>query len=364
MSAETVEARSREIFGDEHKAYRDSFRTFLSRRVVPAYSEWSRQGRIPREIFRVAGADGFLGMQVPEEYGGPGVDDPCFGIVAVQEAMLAGAPALALALIGHNEAVVPAVARHRSEDERAQWLPRFASGEALGAVVQGELTIDGGPEERTIDGRATFVVQGVDAELLLVVAGELAVLVERDAQGVTIEPSSPSIGLESAGLADVQFQGTRATPLGEDGGAARELLADLELALAVSALAGARAALAITVAYVLDRKAFGQPIASFQNTRHALAAASADVDAGQAFVEICVRERLVGRLPHARAAALKLHCTELYGSVVDAGVQLHGGYGYIMEYPIAHAYADARFWRLYGGTSEAMKEVIARDLLG
>jgi alkylation response protein AidB-like acyl-CoA dehydrogenase len=363
MSAEAIEATSREILGDEHKAYRDSFRTFLSRRVVPAYSEWSRQGRIPREIFRVAGADGFLGMQVPEEHGGPGVDDPRFGIVAVQEAMLAGAPALALALIAHNDAVVPAVVRQASEDERARWLPRLASGEALGTVVLGELTIDRGPEGTTVDGGAAFVVQGVDAELLLVLTDDLAVLVERGAEGVTIEPSSPSIGLQAAGLADVQFEHARATPVGEDGGAARELLSDLALALAVSALAGARAALTITVAYVLERKAFGQPIASFQNTRHALAAASADIDAGQAFVDTCVRERLAGRLPDARAAALKLHCTELYGSVVDAGVQLHGGYGYIMEYPIAHAYTDARFWRLYGGTSEAMKEVIARDLL-
>jgi alkylation response protein AidB-like acyl-CoA dehydrogenase len=368
MSADVPELTGAPLLDDEHKAYRESFRTFLSRRVVPHYPRWRLEGRIPRELFRIAGEHGFLGMQVPEDHGGAGVEDPRFGAVVAEEAMRAGAPALALALIAHNQVGVAAVVRHGSAQQRSTWLPRLASGDALAAVAIGELRIS---EREVVDGTAPFVVQGVNADLLVVIgecveqpASTRAVLVERAATGVTLEPSPPAIGLQAAGLADFVFERASGAPLGDGDGPARELRAELELALAVTALAGAHAAMAITVDYVLERKAFGQPIASFQNTRHALGAAAADLDAAQAFVDACMRERLAGRLRPPRAAAVKLHCTELYGTVVDAGVQLHGGYGYMMEYPIAHAYADARFWRLCGATSEQCKDAIADSVLG
>jgi alkylation response protein AidB-like acyl-CoA dehydrogenase len=335
---------------------------------VPHYSRWRREGRIPRELFRIAGEHGFLGMQVPEDHGGAGVEDPRFGFVVAEEAMRAGAPALALALIAHNEVGVPAVVRHGSEQQRSIWLPRLASGDAIAAVAIGELRIS---DRGLVDGTVPFVVQGVDADLLVVIGrsdGEpgsrRAVLVESAATGVTLEPSPPAIGLDAAGLAELAFHRVAGASLGDGDSSARELRAEFELALAVTALAGAQAAMAITVEYVLERKAFGQPLASFQNTRHVLGGARADLDAGQAFVNACVRERLIGRLSAARAAAVKLHSTELYGAVVDAGVQLHGGYGYMMEYPIAHAYADARFWRLCGGTSEQLRDAIADSVLG
>jgi alkylation response protein AidB-like acyl-CoA dehydrogenase len=368
MSADAPDLTGAPLLDDEHKAYRDSFRTFLSRHVVPHYPRWRREGRIPRELFRIAGEHGFLGMQVPECHGGAGVEDPRFGFVVAEEAMRAGAPGLALALIAHNDVGVAAVVRHGSAQQRSIWLPRLASGDALAAVAIGELRIS---ERGLVDGTAPFVVQGVDVDLLVVIGecaersgSSRALLVERAATGVTLEPSPPAIGLQAAGLAEVGFERASGVLISDGDGAVHELTAEFDLALAVTALAGARAAMAFTIEYVLERKAFGQPIASFQNTRHVLAAAWTDLDAGRAFVEVCIGERVAGRLRPARAAALKLHCTELYDAVVDTGVQLHGGYGYMMEYPIAHAYADARFWRLCGTTSEQCKDAIADSVLG
>ena len=346
----------------EHEALRGSVRTFLARHVVPEYANWDA---IPRELLRRAAHDGFSGIHVPESFGGPGVGDPRLSAIVAEEAMRVGAPALALALIGHDEAVVPALVRPGSGYQQSHLLPRLATADVLATVVHGDVTVAVDGERATVDGSACFVVQGVDAELLVVIGSDpaRAVLVPRSADGLTIEPSPPSIGLRAAGLADVRFEGVTGQPLGEDGTAARELIADLELGLAVTAVAGARAALAITADYVQDRKAFGQPIASFQNTRQALATAGSGLLAAEAFVAACLQERLAGPLAPARAAALKLNCAELYGTVVDAGVQLHGGYGYIMEYPIAHAYADARFWRLYGAPTAAAMDLIAESIL-
>jgi alkylation response protein AidB-like acyl-CoA dehydrogenase len=325
---------------DELRAYRESFRTFLQRRVAPAYAEW-------RSLLPQAGDDGFLAPAIPEQYGGAGVEDPRFGLLLAEEAMLSSLPAVALALIGHSSAAT-AIAHDGADAQRSRWLPRLASGDALASVVVGDVLIEDG----RVDGNAQFVIDG---DLLLVVG---AGLVERSAPGVRVQSSPPGVGLAAAGLVDVNFAGARYEPL-----PAATVLTDYELGLAVAALAGARGALSITVDYVLDRRAFGQPIASFQNTRHVLAQLSSDIDAAQAFVDACVHERVEQRLTEARAAALKLHCSELYGATVDAGLQLHGGYGYMMEYPIAHAYADARFWRLAGRTSEQLKERIADVLL-
>jgi alkylation response protein AidB-like acyl-CoA dehydrogenase len=370
VSHETVHVAGTELFDDEHKAFRESVDTFLERRVVPDYPQWRADGRIPRERFQVAAADGFLGMSIPDEHGGAGVDDRRFGVIVAQQAMLAEAPALALALSAANDVVIPALLRDASEAQQAALLGRLASATIVGTVVVGDVTIaDADTGAVTLDGSAQYIVQGVDAELLVIVGrGEdgrpRAALANSGKEGFTITPSAPGIGLQAAGLADIAFASAPGQPLGNGPAPAQQVQLDLELSLAVSAVAGARAALHTTVEYVLDRRAFGQPIASFQNTRHVLGEVSANLAAGEAFVDAGIRERLMGALSPERAAALKLHCTELYGAVVDAGVQLHGGYGYIMEYPIAHAYADARFWRLYGGTSQNCKALIADAILG
>ena len=366
------------LFDDDHRAFRESVDTFLARRVTPSYADWRQAGQIPRELFAQAAGDGFLGIGIPEQHGGPGVDDPRFGIVVTQQAMLAGAPALALALSAANDVAIPAVLRDGSDIQRAALLPRLADATIIGTVVIGDVAIAGAsspdpagpPGQITLDGHASYIVQGVDAELLVIVGHDgtpdktpRAALANSRKPGFTVTPSDPGFGLQAAGLADIEFADAPGQALGAGPEPAARILDDLHVSLAVSAVAGARAALKIATDYVLDRKAFGQPIAQFENTRQMLGEAAANLDAGQAFLDAGIAARLDGSLPADRAAALKLHCTELFGAVVDSGVQLHGGYGYIMEYPIAHAYADARFWRLYGGTSQQLKDVVAGAFL-
>jgi alkylation response protein AidB-like acyl-CoA dehydrogenase len=361
------------LFDDDHRAFRDSADTFLTRRVTPSYPEWRQAGRIPREVFAQAAEDGFLGMGIPEQHGGPGVEDRRFGIVIAQQAMLGGAPALALALSAANDVAIPAVVRDGSEPQHDALLPRLADATIIGTVVVGDIAITdaaGDPGQIVLDGHASYIVQGIDAELLVIVGHDdtaertpRAALANSRKPGFTITPSHPGFGLQAAGLADIDFSAAPGQGLGSGPDVAARVLADLQLSLAVSAVAGARAALKIATDYVLDRKAFGQPIAQFENTRQMLGEAAANLDAGQAFLDSGIQMALNGGLSADRAAALKLHCTELFGAVVDTGVQLHGGYGYIMEYPIAHAYADARFWRLYGGTSQQMKDIVAGAFL-
>ena len=348
------------LFGPEHDDYRESFRTFCEREVKPVYRGWAAERRIPAEILSHAGEQGYLGMCVPEEHGGLGIDDPRFGAVIGEEAMLAGAPALALALTTHSDVALPAIVRGAPDDWQREHLPALASGEQLATIVNGELTLRG----TALGGEAHMVVHGTVAEVFVVVAttndGERAlVLVTSDADGVAVEPSDPPIGLDAAGLATVRFDDAAAIPLEMD----PDLLeANQAFTLAVTGLAGTRAALAITTEYVSDRRAFGIPIADFQNTRRVLAEVAADADIADAFVERSLRRKLAGSLDPGTAAVAKLFCTELYGRAVDTGLQLHGGYGYIMEYEIAHAFADARFWRLAGTTNQRTRDAIGRSL--
>jgi alkylation response protein AidB-like acyl-CoA dehydrogenase len=370
VSSGAADIIGRALWEDDHKAYRESVDTFLARRVVPEYAGWRAERQIPRELFRQAAQDGFLGIAIPESYGGTGVDDPRFGIVVAEQAMQAEATALALALAFSNDVVVPALLRDGNETQRGNLLGRLATAEIIGTVLVGDVAITGeeGGALVALDGPASYVVQGIDAELLVIVGHDgsperrpTAALANSSKDGITVTASDPGLGLDAAGLADIVFTAGPGQRLG-DHLAAERVIADLDLALAVTAVAGARDALRLVTEYVLDRKAFGQPIASFQNTRQALAKASADLAAGRAFLEASIGERLAGGLSPARAAALRLHCTALYGAVVDAAVQLHGGYGYMMEYPIAHAYTDARFWRLTGGTDQAAGERVADEL--
>jgi alkylation response protein AidB-like acyl-CoA dehydrogenase len=299
----------RPLFADEHEAYRESFRSFLARE---AESD---------DVFAKAVGHGFASMAVPEERGGAGIDDRRFGVVVAEELALAGLTGLGLVLATHNEAV--------------RWIAD-AAAEHLVAFAHGSL-----------DG----VVGGMSADVVVWWDGER--LVQFDAAAASPTASGAGIGLASAGFADFSVDGVDLMEV-----PAESWAVDLQLSLAVLALAGARHALALTLEYVADRKAFGVPIASFQNTRYALAAVSAEIESAQAFLDDCV---LRDRTP-ARAAAAKLTATEIQARAVDAGLQLHGGYGYMLEYPISHAYADARFLRLYGGASESLKDTLAGAL--
>jgi acyl-CoA dehydrogenase len=298
----------RPLFDDEHEAYRESFRSFLA-----------REGD-SEDVFAKAVAHGFASMSVPEERGGAGIDDRRFGVVVTEELGLTGRPGLGLVFAAHDEAV------RRLERDAGR----------LAAIAFGSLEC---------------VAGGLWADDVLFHDGDrLVAFAAADAERT---PSPEGIGMQGAGLADFSIDGTDVEELADDGFAA-----DVQLAVAVLALAGARHALDLTLAYVADRKAFGVPIASFQNTRYALGAVSAEIETAQAFLDdVVVRDR-----SPARAAAAKLTATEIQARAVDIGLQLHGGYGYMTEYPISLAYADARFLRLYGGSSESLKGILAGAL--
>jgi acyl-CoA dehydrogenase len=356
-----VLADSPPLFDEDHEAFRESVGTFLRREVLPHYPAWRRAGAFPRELLRAAGEYGFLGMRVPEAHGGVGVNDLRFGLVVGEEAARVGASDLALVLTTHNEVALPTLLRGLPEERHCEYFPGLASGELLATVVSGGICLKRDAGGAALTGSAPFVIARVDADLHVVVAQEddrdVLALVERAAAGLSLTPADAPIGLLAAGLADVTMDAVPALVLDANAG---ELVIDRCLALGVTALAGARAALDTTVAYVLDRKAFGQPIAAFENTRQALAGVWGDLNAAEALVDGAVRERISGRLGEAKAAAVQLHCSALFDRAVDTGVQLHGGYGYILEYPIAHLYADARFWRLAG---DGLREVIAASVL-
>ena len=353
------------LYEAEHADFRESFATFLRREVKPAYRDWRQQGGVPRDVLRTCGEHGFLGMSVPEEHGGLGIDDPRFGTVIGEEAMLAGARALALLLTTHNDVVLPALLRAAPEEWKSNALPGMASGETLATVATGAIALEGAGKASRLSGMAEMVVGARDADVFLAVAtresAEPALaIVERGGEGVTVAPSDAPLGLEAAGLGTLHLDRAEALLLEDD---PDQLAICHSLALATTALAGARHALAITIEYVAERRAFGQPIAAFQNTRRALASVKTNLEAGDALLDRALSRQLDGELDLELASIAKLFCTELYGRAVDTGLQLHGGYGYIMEYEISHAFADAGFWRLAGATNQRMQDTVARTLL-
>jgi len=345
------------LLDDEHLSYRDSARAFLARHVVPGYAAWGKTRTIPRELLQRAAEDGFFGMSVPETFGGLEVADPRFGAVLAAVGMEAGTPALALVLARHNDVAVPLLTRFGTDALRERWLGGMATGEVLAAVVEGSVTVDGG----VIDGSAAFVVAGAQADLLLVVAGDEVVLVDPAESGVRIAPSPAGVGLDAAAFADITFERVPGVALSP--GAAAEAAIALDLTHAVTAAGGAQAALALSVEYVRDRRVFGVSLATLENTRTVVAGMASSAGSASAFADSCLRARVEGRLTAPVAAAAAHHCIHSYCAVVDAGVQLHGGYGYILEYPIAQAYADAQFWQLQGGVAQLRREAIAAPLL-
>ncbi|MFF2847643.1 acyl-CoA dehydrogenase family protein [Streptomyces sp. NPDC058001] len=363
----------REVFDEDHEAFRESFREFLDRVVLPGREGRQRSARMPHQVFLAAADSGFLGMQIPEEHGGGGVDDVRFGLVAAAELTRAGLVGAALAFTAHTNVAVPVLTSWADTGQQSTWLPDLASGRTLTAVVG---TSDPIPYEPCtgglrLKGTAKGVVNGTTAGLLVVAArsgsGECAVVVvDAATEGVSREQGPELLGMHGADLADIHLEGVKVSAAcvlrGDAVEQIRALCADEHLALATIGVEGARAALAWTLDHVRQRKVFGRTLAEFENTRFALADVAADIALADTYLDACTRDRLAGRFSRGRAAAAKLRCTELFGRAVDQGMQLHGGYGYMREYPIAQAYADARYLRLHGGSSEDMKEVLAVGL--
>src|SRR4051812_37044909 len=378
----------RTLFEFEHEEFRASFRRWLDKEVVPRHVEWEDAGIVPRDVFAAAGAHGFLGMAVPEEYGGGGVEDFRYNLVLGEEVQLSGINAAGLGLTLHNDICLPYFLRYCTDEQRARWLPGIVSGELITAIAMTEPGIgsdlasmattairDG--DHYVVNGAKTFITNGINADLVITAvktdpaqrhAGMSLIVLERGMDGFERGRNLDKLGLHAQDTAELFFTDVNvpvSNRLGEEGQGFLHLVANLpqeRLSIAAAGVSAARAALGWTLDYVKQRNAFGQPVGSFQNSKFVLAEVATEVEIGQTFVDRCVVALNAGELTAEEASMAKWWCTELQNKVVDRCLQLHGGYGYMLEYPIARAYADARVTTIYGGTTEIMKEIIARSL--
>ena len=381
----------RALFEDVHEDFRASFRTFLAREVIGEegrYGEWERAGIVPREVFALAGRGGFLGMAVPARHGGAGAEDFRFNLVIGEETQRAGVGGLGLGITLHNDICLPYFLTYCDEEQRERWLGGIASGELITAIAMTEPGIgsdlaamstrairDG--DDYVVDGTKTFITNGINADLVIVAVktdpgerhrGISLIVLERGMEGFERGRNLEKIGQHSQDTAELSFSEVRvpaANLLGEEGEGFRYLVSNLpqeRLSIVASAVAAAEAALGWTLDYVRERHAFGQPIGSFQSSRFTLAEIRTETEIARAYIDRCAQALGAGDLSAEDAAMAKWWCTELQGRVVDRCVQLFGGYGYMLEYPIARAYADARVTRIYGGANEIMKEIVGRSM--
>ncbi|MFM8312455.1 MAG: acyl-CoA dehydrogenase family protein [Ilumatobacteraceae bacterium] len=375
-------------FSDEHDEFRASFASFVAKEITPQYLEWERSGITPRELFAAAGRYGFTGMAVPEEFGGGGSTDFRFNQVIGEELAFAGIGGTAVGITLHNDVVTPYFVEYCTPQQRERWLPGIAAGELITAIgmtepgagsdlagVSTTAVRDG--DEYVLNGAKTFITNGINSDLVVVVcktdptqrhSGMSLLVVERGMPGFERGRNLEKIGMHSQDTAELFFNDVRVPVtnlLGEEGKGFHYLTANLaqeRLSIAINGAAVAKAALDVTVDYVKERRAFGQQISSFQNTKFVLAEVKTEVDIAMSYVNECVRRLNIGTLTAAEAAQAKYWCTDLQKRAVDRCLQLFGGYGYMTEYPIARFYADARVTSIYGGTNEVMKTIIAKSL--
>ncbi|OZM78891.1 acyl-CoA dehydrogenase family protein [Pseudonocardia sp. MH-G8] len=379
----------RTLYEDDHEDFRESFRKFLDLEVVPHLAAWEAAGITPRELFGTAGRSGFLGMEIPEELGGGGVRDFRFHAVIAEEVMRAGASGAGLGLTLHNDICLPYFLSYCDEEQGRRWLPGIASGELITAIAMTEpgmgsdlasmtTTARREGDHYVVNGAKTFITNGINADVVITAVktdpglrhkGVSLLVLERGMAGFERGRNLDKLGQHAQDTAELSFTDVRvpvANLLGsEEGQGFAQLMANLpreRLSIAISATAAARVALEQTLEHVKSRTAFGQPIGSFQNSRFVLAEIATEVDIAEHYLDDCVRALNAGELTAVEAAKAKWWCTELQGRAVDRCLQLHGGYGYMVEYPIARAWADARVTRIYGGTTEIMKEVVGRSL--
>ena len=378
----------RELFDDTHEEFRSSFRSFLAKEAAPHHARWEAEGIVDRELFAVAGANGFLGMEVPEEYGGGGVRDFRFNVVIAEEIQHADVNAAGLGLTLHNDICLPYFLHLTDDEQKRRWLPGICAGELITAVAMTEPGIGSDLASMTtsavrdgdhyvVNGSKTFITNGINADLVITAVktdpsqrhrGMSLLVLERGMDGFERGRNLEKVGMHAQDTAELFFDDVRVpveNRLGEEGTGFVSLVTNLpqeRLSIAVTAVAAARAAFERTLSYTKERTAFGQPIASFQNSRFVLAEMATEIEIAQTFVDRCVLALNAGELTAEEAAMAKWWCTELQGRVVDRCVQLHGGYGYMTEYSVGRAFADARITRIYGGATEIMKEIIGKSL--
>ena len=377
----------RKHYEPEHIAFAEAVRAFIDKEMVPNFLEWEQIGSAPRELFQVAGQNGFLGMAVPDEYGGGGVADFRFNQAMNEQMAFAGVTGAGLGLTLHNDTCLPYFLTYATDQQRRRWLPGIVSGELITAVAMTEpgagsdlsgirtsAVRDGG--EYIVNGSKTFITNGINADLVITAVrtgpdrhrGLSLLILERGMPGFERGRNLQKVGMHSQDTAELSFTDVRvplANLLGEENRGFFQLVAKLpqeRMSIAVAGVAETRAAFENTLRYVQERRAFGQPIGSFQHSRFVLAEIATEIDVAQTFVDRCVDDLNTGELAADDAAKAKWWTTELQGRVVDRCVQLHGGYGYMLEYPVARAFTDARVSRIYGGTTEIMKDVIGKSL--
>ena len=375
----------RTLFSEDHAIFRESFRRFVENEIVPFHAQWEDQGYVDREVWTKAGANGFLCTSMPEEFGGAAADK-LYSMIMMEEVARVNATGVGFGL--HSEIVAPYILRYGSDAQKKKFLPKMASGEVVGAIAMSEPAagsdLQGVKTSATrqgdhyvLNGSKTFITNGWHADLVIVVAktnpaagakGTSLLLVERGMPGFEKGKRLKKVGMKAQDTSELFFDNVKVPVenlLGAENQGFIYLMQELpweRLQIAISAVESAQAAIDWTVQYTKDRKVFGTTVASFQNTRFKLAELQTETQVARVFVDKCMELLLVGKLDTATASMAKYWCSDLQCKVIDECLQLHGGYGYMWEYPIARAFADARVQRIYGGTNEIMKELITRSM--
>ncbi len=376
----------RTVFESEHEMFRDSFRKFLEAEAVPYHAQWEKDGQVSRELWAKAGQHGYLSPTVPEAYGGVEADFRYNAVVDEEIARL-GLSGIGFGL--HSDIAVPYIMAYGSEEQKMKYLPGCVNGDIVTAIAMTEpgtgsdlqgiktnAVLDG--DHYILNGSKTFITNGQMADLVIVVArtnpeqgskGTSLLLVDANSDGFEKGQNLEKIGMKAQDTSELFFQDVKVPKenvLGAEGMGFIYLMQELpqeRLSVALNAIASAESILEQTVEYVKDRKAFGRSISSFQNTQFKLAEMSADITMARVFVDKCLELLVDKNLDVVTAAKLKLISTEMQCDVIDECLQLHGGYGYMLEYPVARAYADARVQKIYAGTNEIMKLIIGRSLV-
>jgi len=377
----------RKLFEREHEQLRDTTRRFVQTKVLPHLEKWEDTGSVDKSLYQEAAAAGLIGFAIPEEFGGAGVTDFRFNAVIGEEFARAGASTVGMGITLINDIVLPYFLDLTNDEQKARWLPAIATGEKVIAVAMTEpgagsdlaairTTARVSGEEYVVDGSKTFISNGQHADLVVVVVrtstdshkGLSLIVVESGTEGFVRGRNLRKIGLHAQDTSELSFSGMKVNArnmLGNEGSGFYSLMQNLpqeRLTIAVNAVASIEGNLARTLEYVKERKAFGRPIGSFQNSKFILAELSTEKDVARVFVDDCIRRHVDGELTAVQAAAAKLWTTELQTKVADRCVQLHGGYGYMAEYQVARDFTDARVQTIYGGTSEIMKEIVGKSL--
>jgi len=375
-----------DLFTTEHEDFRKVARAFFERECVPHHDQWERDGIVPREIWLKAGEAGLLCFDVPEEYGGPGVDDFRYHVVLSEEQTRTGISGPGFSV--HSDIIVPYLTALGTEEQKQRWLPGCVSGEIITAIamtepgagsdLQGVRTtaVDAG-DHYVVNGSKTFISNGIHADLVIVVVktdptaghkGVSLLVVERGMEGFERGRNLEKVGLHAQDTAELSFTDVRVPKenlLGEEGQGFVYLMMNLpqeRLIIGAQAVFACEGVLEMCLDYARTREAFGRPIGKFQHNRFLVAEMATEARVARAFLEDCLRKHLAGQLTPVDAAMIKWWATELQQKLVSQGVQLHGGYGYMLEYPIAKAFLDSRISTIYGGTTEIQKEIIGRSL--